>query len=402
MTKTAEELAADFKKSLDTQIDAIKEIAADAKGRAEKGEQLSQSAKEKADEGLSTMNEMKSTLADMQQRLARQSDHFDRADGAKSIGQHFVEDEGVKAFLASDAKRGKVDMSMKATLTSAVTADAGSVGGGAAPFRMSGINAQGERRMVVRDLLMQGTMESSAVEFVRETGFTNNADVVAEMGLKPNSDITLELVQANAKVIAHTFKASRQVLDDIPQLQSLLDAKGRYGLAFKEELQILRGDGTGQQLLGLLPQAAAYDAASELADATAIDRLRFAMLQAVLAEYPASGHVLHPIDWAKIETTKDNEGRYVIGNPVGDGPAMLWKLPVVETQAQPVGTFLTGAFGLGAQIFDRWAARVEIATQNGDDFERNMITMLVEERLALATYRPEAFITGDLTYPPVV
>jgi glycyl-tRNA synthetase (class II) len=37
------------------------------------------------------------------------------------------------------------------------------------------------------------------------------------------------------------------------------------------------------------------------------------MLQAQLARFPASGHVLHFIDWAKIELTKDSLGRYHVG-----------------------------------------------------------------------------------------
>ncbi|MBD4918851.1 phage major capsid protein, partial [Xanthomonas citri pv. citri] len=73
-----------------------------------------------------------------------------------------------------------------------------------------------------------------------------------------------------------------------------------------------------------------------------------------------------------------------------------WGLPVVATQAMAAGQFLTGAFDAGAQVFDRWAARVEVATENQDDFIKNMVTILAEERLSLAVYRPESFIKGAL------
>jgi HK97 family phage major capsid protein len=68
---------------------------------------------------------------------------------------------------------------------------------------------------------------------------------------------------------------------------------------------------------------------------------------------------------------------------------------VVETQAMAVDKYLVGAFMMGAQVFDRWAARIELATENEDDFIKNLVTILCEERLALAVYRPEAFIYGD-------
>src|SRR3546814_8134986 len=70
----------------------------------------------------------------------------------------------------------------------------------------------------------------------------------------------------------------------------------------------------------------------------------------------------------------------------------------VQTCALPIsmtaGNFLTGAFRLGAQIFDRQDARVEVSTEDSDNFRKNLVTILAEERLALAVYRPEAFIRG--------
>ena len=68
---------------------------------------------------------------------------------------------------------------------------------------------------------------------------------------------------------------------------------------------------------------------------------------------------------------------------------------MVETQSMGVGKFLTGAFDLGAQLFDREQSSVMTGFEN-DDFTRNLITILAEERLALAVYRPEAFIYGTL------
>ncbi len=196
------------------------------------------------------------------------------------------------------------------------------------------------------------------------------------------------------------FKASKQILDDFAQLQSTIDAEMRYGLKYVEEQEILFGDGTGAHLKGIVPQASAYDAAFTVEQQNGIDDLRLAMLQAQLARFPASGHVLHFIDWAKIELTKDTLGRYILANPAALTGPTLWGLPVVATEAAAFqGKFLTGAFNAAAQLFDREDANVVISTENADDFEKNMISIRCEERLALAVKRPEAFIYGSFTAP---
>lgn len=394
--KSVAELAAEIKSEHQKAVDAVKAIAEDALGKAKAGEDLSKSVKEQTDEALIKMNGLTEQVAEMEQKLARASGSD--PEEQKSFGQQFIEDEGVKAWLENSPSKGKADVRFKATITSATTNADGSAGAGVPVTRLPGVLELPQRRLTVRDLLTQGRMDGNSLEYVRETGFTNNAAGVAEGGLKPSSDIKFDLVQTSAKVIAHWMKASRQILDDFGQLRSIIDQRLIYGLAYYEENQLLNGDGTGQNLHGILPQATAFAVPAGTVTPTpmtAIDTLRIAMLQAALAEYPATGHVLNPIDWAGIELTKDSEGRYIIGNPQGTAQPTMWGLPVVATQAMTAGSFLTGAFKLGAQIFDRWDARVEVGYVN-DDFIRNLVTILAEERLALAVYRPEAFVTGSI------
>lgn len=387
-----EQLAQEFKK----QVDEVKGIAEDFKGKREHGDKIAEGAKQAADEAITKLNELKARVDEVEQKAARRPN--EQNEEQKSLGRQFVESDQFKSLTGSAGQRGKANLEIKATITSANTNAAGSAGDLVQITRLAGVVAPPDRKLTIRDLLMQGRMDGNALEYVKETGFTNNAGMVAEGALKPQSDLKFDLVSTTAKVIAHYMKASRQILDDASQLQSYIDGRLRYGLAFKEEQQILNGDGTGQNLLGIIPQATAYSRPVGVTPSseTTIDTLRYAMLQAVLAEYPASGHVLNPIDWASIETLKDTTGQYIIGNPQGTLNPTLWGLPVVATQAITAGKFLTGAFSMGAQIFDRWLSRVEVATENEDDFIKNLVTILAEERLALAVYRPEAFVYGDL------
>ena len=394
--KSAADLAAETKAAFDQKFDAVKEIAENALGKAEAGEAISTELKARADEALTDMNGVKAQLDELTQKLDRSGDLG--TDEQKTVGELFVESDEFKSFEGEAFRRnGKARVELKATLTTATTDTAGAVGAAALPTRLPGVQGLPQRRMTIRNLLMPGRMDGNSLEYIQETGFNNNAAPVAETGAKPQSDIKLTEKTTGPKVIAHSMKVSRQALSDVSMLRSMIDQRLLYGLAFKEEHQLLNGDGTGQNLSGLIPNATAYAPAFAPAAETVIDKMRLAMLQAALAEYPATGHVMNPIDWARVELTKDGNENYIIGDPQGSTQPMLWRLPVVETQAISVDKFLTGAFQLGAQIFDRWDASVETGYEN-DDFTKNLVTILAEERLALAVYRPEAFIYGDLGF----
>ncbi|WP_436409596.1 phage major capsid protein [Kaistia defluvii] len=393
-SKSASELATEIKADFQKSFDKVKEIAEEALGKAKSGEQLTEGIKQKADEALTKMNGLGEQIAEIEQKLARSGGGSD-GEAHKSFGQQFVESDNFKAFADSKFGRtSKADLQIKATITSATSNAAGSAGAAVAPTRLAGINELPQRRLTVRDLISPGRMDGSALEYVKETGFTNSAAPVAEGAAKPGSDIQLSLVTTSAKVIAHWMKASRQILDDVAQLTSYIDERLLYGLAYVEEAQLLNGDGTGQNLNGIIPQATAYSAPITVSGATSIDMIRLMHLQAALAEFPSTGTVMHPSDWAWIELLKDTTGQYIIGNPQGGLSPTLWGLPVVATPAMSVDKVLTGAFRLGAQLFDRWDARVETGYVN-DDFTKNLVTILAEERLALAVYRSESFIYGD-------
>ncbi|UXS01641.1 phage major capsid protein [Agrobacterium tumefaciens] len=387
---------------LGTSLASIKEqvqnLGSDLTEKVRAGADVSAELKEKTDKALSELGDVTTRLGDLEKRAARENEIGENEQ--KSLGDLVIESADYKAGMLTGASRGSIKVKAdRAAITSAnTTVGAGrSQGTSLVPgARVPGIFGLPERQLTIRDLVLPGQTSSSSIEYVKETGYTNNAAPVAETTAKPYSDLTFDMTSAPVRTIAHLFKASRQILDDAPALRSYIDGRARYGLRFAEENQLLNGSGTGQNIHGLVPQATAFNPAFTAADETGIDRLRLAVLQVVLAEYPATAFVLNPIDWAKIELTKDAGGNYIIGNPQGSLTPTLWNLPVVSTQAMAAGEFLTGAFSFAAQIFDRMDIEVLLSSENVDDFEKNMFTIRAEERLAFAVYRPESFVTGDV------
>lgn len=375
--------------------------AEEALTEAKKNGKLSAETKDTVDKMASELNALKeaektikAALGELEQHVA-QMPLANAKQVVESVGQQVISAEALKTFAASVAASQRISIPVKAALLTANVP-----GNIVAPDRLPGIDTAPKQRLFIRDLIAPGTTASNTIYWVQQTGFTNNAAAVAENTTKPYSNIEFAEKITPVRTIAHLFKASKQILDDFSQLQSQVDAEMRFGLKYVEEQEILFGDGTGAHLEGIIPQASAFAAAFQVENQNGIDDLRLAMLQAQLARFPASGHVLHFIDWAKIELTKDTLGRYILANPAALTGPTLWGLPVVATEATAFqGKFLTGAFSAGAQIFDREETNVVISTENADDFEKNMITIRCEERLALAVKRPEAFVYGSFTVP---
>lgn len=340
-------------------------------------------------------NDLQARMTTLEQEVTKRRGD-DGVDATKSVGERLTDDADFKAWAqpGSGSIRGKHRFTVKAAITSL---DFPPVKPGLVAPMMAPPVPRLVQRLFVRDLLTVGQTTSPAIWYARQTGFTNNAAVVSENSLKPTSTIAYDTKMVPVTTIAHLFKASKQILDDFAQLRTDVDRELRYGVKYLEEQEILFGDGTGMHLLGIVPQASAYHHEFVAANHTKIDDIRLAMLQAQLARLPASGIVLHYVDWANIELTKDSTGQYIWANPLRVGGMSLWGLPVVPTEINAMrAKLLVGSFREGATLYDREEVNVEISTENNNDFELNMVTIRCEERVALAVFRPEAFIYGSM------
>jgi HK97 family phage major capsid protein len=183
----------------------------------------------------------------------------------------------------------------------------------------------------------------------------------------------------------------------VDSLGAFLDNELRYGLAFAEEQQLLYGSGVSPNLFGIIPQAQPFAPAFTIEVQTQLDVILLAILQAELALFPVTGIVLHPTDFRKMQLIKSSINTYLGNGPWQSGQSTLWGCPVARSLSINEGDFLVGAFGLGAQVFDREDAQIFLSTEDSDNFRRNLVTCLAEERLTLTVPRPQAFVQGSLS-----
>jgi hypothetical protein len=200
----------------------------------------------------------------------------------------------------------------------------------------------------VRDLLTAGRTDKNSIQFIQETSYTNAAATVSETAgtTKPQSEIYFDIVTSPVTTIAHWVQATRQILDDVPMLQSYINGRLIYGLKYVEDNQLLNGGGTGTDLNGIYTQATASTAnLAVIASPTKLDVLRVAILQASLANLPATRHRASP---DRLDDDRNDQGlgwrlHHRRTRPAvcqrACGACRLSRLPAMTS-----GKFLTGAF----------------------------------------------------------
>lgn len=270
----------------------------------------------------------------------------------------------------------------------------------------------------VRDLFPADTTTANLLYGIRETGFTNNAAVIPErvaadgtspatggptdvFAPKPPSNLSIVPVTYPVSTIAHIMYVHRNTLADEPRMQGLIDRDLMDGVKLQEDFQVLYGDGVGDNMTGICNTPGIQTYTGNAADPRTA-QLRRAITRIRLAYFEPTGLVVHPLDWEDLELERDAMGQYRLAVSVAMGAQKtVWRLNIVDTVAIQEGTFLMGAYGLGAKLYDREQVTLAVSTENRDMFERNAVTLRAEERLALTVDRPESFVLGTLTTPTV-
>lgn len=331
-------------------------------------------------------NETKARLDELEQKLASFKPGSGNGDQPESWGREFVEQRDHELKQLASGNVGRVRMETKATITSASS-------GGIIVPQVDNTVLPARRRLTVRDLLTVVRVGSGVVEYPRLKPVTNVAAPVAEGALKPESSMEFELKSVPIRTIAHWLPASVQVLDDLPQLMSLIDVELRYGVALTEENQLLNGSGTGENLLGMVTQATAFAPPTNMPSGFIADAIGAAILQVSLTEHTPDGVIMHPTDWWRMRLAKDADGKYVMGEPSAYVTPVLFGLPVVVTTAMAAGKFLVGNFE-SQVLYDRMETRIDVAREHADFFTRNLVAVRGEERIGFAAKVPQALIYG--------
>jgi HK97 family phage major capsid protein len=336
----------------------------------------------------------------------------------KSIGEMFTESPEFKALQEQYKAAGRLShgsgtgpvMLQKGTLLEGSQASPGTGGALAAPVPqvVPGVVETLFQPLTFADLLLSGQTNSNGLRYVVEGTATSGATGVAEGGLKPESTLGLSTRDEPVKKIATILPISEEMIDDAPAVQSYINGRLTLFVRIEEERQLLRGTSGGDQVQGILTSRGVPIYGGGTAAGNKAEQVFKAMNGLRGSAFVEPGWiVMHPSDWESIRLLKDTANQYYGGGPFlgpyggPQGPIgasgqvngaldSLWNKPVYVTATIGAGTALTGSTS-AAQVWRKGGISVDASNSHNDYFQRNLVALRAEERLALAVYRPAAF-----------
>ncbi|MGO3844462.1 phage major capsid protein [Agrococcus casei] len=320
---------------------------------------------------------------------------------AKSLGAHFIKHLGQRSLK----ERGTITAPefKAATDTQAVGGHEGAYGPLVTDIDRSFVLPKRER-LVVEDLLGSGTVSGTAITYPVFGAIEGGTGMVAEGGQKPQLHVADPTWRTDAlSEVAGWFKMTDDMAEDLDYVVSEINSTALYDLANRSEVQILSGDGTGQNLLGIRNRSGVQT--HERGEDTVADAL-FKAIQKVqtATQFSADGLMIHPLDYEELRLGKDGNGQYFGGGyfagQYGQGGILenppVWGLRTIVTLAAPQGEPLVGAFA-SAKVFNKGGVRVESTNSHQDDFTNDKITVRVRRRLGLQVKYPSAFVKVNIT-----
>lgn len=342
----------------------------------------------KVEKALADMNRAKATHNEMR--------------GIKTIQEEIMEklstEEGeamMKSFIGGQHSKLNIDIESKAVLK-----PTGANGSGVAP-QFTGIVGPGHDSFHARNAIRVFPTSSDLIKYVQmtvdpdATGFTT----VAEGAQKPDLGYIANVVDAPVRKIAGLLDVSDEMMDDVVGMRAYWASELPEAYLDAEDAQIFKGDGTGQNLLGLWTQAAnqtlpqgSVTAASNAWDlvAAGITEIRKKPIKR-----NASAVYLSPADYLDLLINKaDGSGEYdyplsMVQTP--DGLLRIGGVPIMWSNIFDDNQGVVGDFARGTAIFQRQGMNIRYFEENKDNVEKNIITIRLEGRIALPIYYPDAF-----------
>lgn len=254
------------------------------------------------------------------------------------------------------------------------------------------------RRLFIRDLIGVQQTGLAAIPYVRELNPVANAlsaSTVAEGATKPEATMQFQADIAPVQVIATTIPITTQILEDATTLVGYINGRLIYMLQYREEDEILRGNGVQPDLKGILNYSGIQ---TNSTGADAAIRIGNSIAKIELVDGFADGVAMNPADYWAMMTNRaaGGSGEFDAAAFTSAPLQYVWGLPIVRTNSLASKQTLVGNFAMGATLFDRSQSGVRVFEQHSTFAAENKVLLRAEERVALAVNRADFFCVTTL------
>jgi HK97 family phage major capsid protein len=342
---------------------------------------------------LDKLGEMQREVADRLLAIEQSGVKNQEETQVSSWGKQFISNAAFANFMGGSSQKATVEISNAALVGSDATV---------APDRKAGVVSGAYLPLTLEMFLNSLPTSSNAIEYTRESSFTNNAGEVAEGSASTESTPAFTLASMPMSNVTHDTPITKQLAADAPSLAAYINNRMAYGVNLKVEQQLANGNGTTPNISGLL-RAGNFTAHGYAAAALGATLPKHVLIRKMIADawsagYPADGIVMNPADFASLEievlTTSAGQSRMSVN---AAGQPTIFGVPVVQSIGVPVDSVLVGAFGQSATVHNRQGVLIEMSDSHASNFTSDIITIKASRRLALTVERPAGIIAGDLT-----
>jgi HK97 family phage major capsid protein len=317
----------------------------------------------------------------------------------KSLGEMLIESEAFTKYN-KHFKSGPNAVFEVKTVFQETTGNAGMVGYAPQIIRNGVVVEIAQRKPKMNMVIPQSRVNLNAIMYQAETVNTDGSTFVHEDDATTGeSAFVLTDVTEPVKKVRVSLPISDDMLEDAPYMMDFVNGRLMTQLARKVDQALINGDGSGDNLTGLLSRSGIQtNTVTALAGAgNNVDALHKAMTQVLLvSEYDPNAIVLHPLNWETVLLTKGSGGAYLYGDPYNARPNRIWGVDVIDTKGMPVNTALIGAFDAACTQATRRDVTMSISTEHADNWMKGRVVVKLEMRFALVVYRPPALyaLTG--------
>lgn len=380
----------ELKGALDAHMAAVDAAVAKYEGQVKESGKASEDAKQAvqvlSDEFKAKIAEINASLIDIAQAGTNAPAGGEKP---KSAAEEFVASDEFKQFAAGGrSARARIEVKNTVLADNTTTTWFDQIPG-VVPGAFLPLN-------VYRSLPQYRT-STDTVTLMREASFTNNARGQTEGQEKAQSAITFNKYNVPVETIAHWLKVSKQLIADAPAVVSYIENRLRFGVEAKVDDQLMNGDGTSPNLMGLL-DTGNYTVYTPASGDNLIDAINKAKYQLWAIGYVADTVYVNPADWGAMEIAREGAGtgQYLYGAPGTISGVNPFGIRVVITPRIAAGTFLVGQVSVAASVWNRSGATIEMGYED-NDFTSNLVTILAEVRLGLGIPVPAAMLGGEFT-----